>query len=57
MILAFFFTSSSLTKKGQDMKKKIDPEYKQGGQRNWSVSCFFSFSTCISIAFQILLVG
>ncbi|WJX90198.1 hypothetical protein P8452_72122 [Trifolium repens] len=35
MILAFFFTSSSLTKKGQDMKKKIDPEYKQGGQRNW----------------------
>jgi uncharacterized membrane protein len=57
MILAFFFTSSALTKKGQDMKKKIDPEYKQGGQRNWSVSCFFSFSTCISIAFQILLVG
>ncbi|KAK2357740.1 protein PGR [Trifolium repens] len=35
MILAFFFTSSALTKKGQDMKKKIDPEYKQGGQRNW----------------------
>jgi hypothetical protein len=35
MIFAFFFTSSALTKKGQDTKRLIDPEFKQGGQRNW----------------------
>ncbi|PNX97633.1 transmembrane protein 19-like [Trifolium pratense] len=46
MIFAFFFTSSALTKKGQDMKKKIDPEFKQGGQRNWFVSSFIVVSSC-----------
>ena len=35
MLLAFFFTSSKLTKKGQDKKRKLDPEFKEGGQRNW----------------------
>lgn len=44
MLLAFFFTSSTLTKKGQDKKRLIDPEFKIGGQRNWFVSLFyFSF--------------
>ncbi|CAL0330536.1 unnamed protein product [Lupinus luteus] len=35
MLLAFFFTSSKLTKMGEDKKRKIDPEFKEGGQRNW----------------------
>ncbi|XP_058750845.1 protein PGR-like [Vicia villosa] len=35
ILLAFFFTSSTLTKKGQDKKRLIDPEFKIGGQRNW----------------------
>ncbi|KAI9126048.1 hypothetical protein K1719_003466 [Acacia pycnantha] len=35
MILAFFFTSSKLTKIGEDKKRKVDPEFKEGGQRNW----------------------
>lgn len=35
MLLVFFFTSSKLTKFGEEKKRKIDPEYKQGGQRNW----------------------
>ncbi|KAE9601856.1 hypothetical protein Lal_00041002 [Lupinus albus] len=35
MLLAFFFTSSKLTKMGEDKKQKIDPEFKEGGQRNW----------------------
>ncbi|CAI8610223.1 unnamed protein product [Vicia faba] len=35
MLFAFFFTSSTLTKKGQDKKRLIDPEFKIGGQRNW----------------------
>ena len=35
MLLAFFFTSSKLTKKGEDRKRAIDAEFKAGGQRNW----------------------
>lgn len=35
MLLAFFFSSSKLTKVGADKKQKSDVDYKQGGQRNW----------------------
>lgn len=35
MLLAFFFTSSKLTKRGEDRKQKIDADFKAGGQRNW----------------------
>uniref|UniRef100_A0A3B3QP61 Transmembrane protein 19 n=1 Tax=Paramormyrops kingsleyae TaxID=1676925 RepID=A0A3B3QP61_9TELE len=34
-LLAFFITSSKLTRWRQDVKKRIDSEYKEGGQRNW----------------------
>lgn len=35
MLLAFFFTSSKLTKIGEDRKRSIDADFKAGGQRNW----------------------
>ncbi|GMH20529.1 hypothetical protein Nepgr_022370 [Nepenthes gracilis] len=35
MLIVFFFTSSALTKFGAEKKRSIDPEYKDGGQRNW----------------------
>ncbi|XP_058184047.1 protein PGR [Rhododendron vialii] len=35
MMLAFFFTSSMLTKVGQEKKRSVDAEFKEGGQRNW----------------------
>lgn len=35
MLLAFFFSSSKLTKLGEDIKRVVDPEFKEGGQRNW----------------------
>lgn len=35
MLLAFFFTSSKLTKMGEDRKRSIDADFKEGGQRNW----------------------
>ncbi|XP_076915890.1 protein PGR-like [Bidens hawaiensis] len=35
MLLAFFFTSSKLTKLGEERKRSIDAEFKAGGQRNW----------------------
>uniref|UniRef100_A0A3Q3F7I4 Transmembrane protein 19 n=1 Tax=Labrus bergylta TaxID=56723 RepID=A0A3Q3F7I4_9LABR len=34
-LLAFFITSSRLTRWGGVQKKKIDADYKEGGQRNW----------------------
>lgn len=35
VLLIFFFTSSKLTKMGEDKKRIIDADFKQGGQRNW----------------------
>uniref|UniRef100_A0A6N2NB73 Uncharacterized protein n=1 Tax=Salix viminalis TaxID=40686 RepID=A0A6N2NB73_SALVM len=35
VLLVFFFTSSKLTKVGEDKKRSIDAEFKEGGQRNW----------------------
>lgn len=35
MLLAFFFTCSKLTKVGEDKKRRIDADFKEGGQRNW----------------------
>ncbi|EKX47646.1 hypothetical protein GUITHDRAFT_106634 [Guillardia theta CCMP2712] len=34
-LIAFFVTSSLLTKMGAKSKKAIDADYKDGGQRNW----------------------
>ncbi|XP_042326009.1 transmembrane protein 19 isoform X2 [Sceloporus undulatus] len=34
-MLTFFITSSKLTKWKGEVKRQIDPEYKEGGQRNW----------------------
>ncbi|KAH6754975.1 integral membrane protein of unknown function DUF92 [Perilla frutescens var. hirtella] len=35
LLLVFFATSSMLTKLGEDRKKKVDADFKEGGQRNW----------------------
>ncbi|KAK3210796.1 hypothetical protein Dsin_015502 [Dipteronia sinensis] len=35
MLLVFFFTSSKLTKVGEDKKRRVDADFKEGGQRNW----------------------
>ncbi|CAN0900825.1 Protein PGR [Linum grandiflorum] len=35
ILLVFFFSSSKLTKVGQEKKKQIDADFKEGGQRNW----------------------
>lgn len=35
MLLVFFFTSSKLTKVGEEKKRLVDADYKEGGQRNW----------------------
>ncbi|EOA19515.1 hypothetical protein CARUB_v10002408mg [Capsella rubella] len=35
LLLVFFLTSSKLTKVGEDKKRRVDAEFKEGGQRNW----------------------
>ncbi|XWS71982.1 hypothetical protein CRYUN_Cryun02cG0001600 [Craigia yunnanensis] len=41
MLLAFFFTSSKLTKVGEEKKRQVDADFKEGGQRNWVIPNFF----------------
>ncbi|RZS27793.1 hypothetical protein BHM03_00061321, partial [Ensete ventricosum] len=35
LLLVFFFTSSKLTKMGEEKKRSIEEDFKEGGQRNW----------------------
>jgi len=35
VLIAFFISSSSLTKRGAKLKRKIDAQYKEGGYRNY----------------------
>lgn len=35
ILLAFFVTSSLLTRVSSSMKRRIDAEFKEGGQRDW----------------------
>ncbi|KAM8739800.1 transmembrane protein 19 [Acanthopagrus schlegelii] len=53
-LLAFFITSSKLTRWGATQKKKIDSEYKEGGQRNWvQVFCNGGVPTELALLFMI----
>ncbi|NXW56878.1 TMM19 protein, partial [Eurystomus gularis] len=53
-LLVFFVTSSKLTKWKKDTKKKIDSEYKEGGQRNWvQVFCNGGVPTELAILYMI----
>lgn len=53
-LLTFFITSSKLTKWRRDAKKRIDPEYKEGGQRNWiQVFCNGGVPTEIALLYMI----
>ncbi|KAJ3694169.1 hypothetical protein LUZ60_009649 [Juncus effusus] len=35
LVLVFFFTSSKVTRIGEEKKRGIEAEFKEGGQRNW----------------------
>ncbi|KAM9824790.1 transmembrane protein 19 [Neosynchiropus ocellatus] len=53
-LLAFFITSSRLTRWGAPQKKKIDPDYKEGGQRNWvQVFCNGGIPTEVALLYMI----
>ncbi|KAL7827777.1 hypothetical protein AOLI_G00309290 [Acnodon oligacanthus] len=53
-LLAFFITSTNLTKWKGDVKKHIDSEYKEGGQRNWvQVFCNGGVPTELALLYMI----
>ncbi|XP_078165039.1 protein PGR-like [Carex rostrata] len=35
LVLVFFFTSSKVTRVGEEKKRSIEADFKKGGQRNW----------------------
>ncbi|KAL2338308.1 hypothetical protein Fmac_012754 [Flemingia macrophylla] len=58
MLLAFFYSSSSLTKMGQERKRTIDPEFREGGQRNWiQVLANSGIASVLIVAIWILTEG
>ncbi|QCD80713.1 protein PGR [Vigna unguiculata] len=58
VLLAFFFSSSTLTKFGEDKKRTLDPEFKQGGQRNWiQVLANSGIASVLVIAIWVLTEG
>ncbi|NXC21960.1 TMM19 protein, partial [Corythaeola cristata] len=53
-LFVFFVTSSKLTKWKKDIKKQIDAEYKEGGQRNWvQVFCNGGVPTELAVLYMI----
>ncbi|KAM3587984.1 uncharacterized protein V6R79_018324 [Siganus canaliculatus] len=53
-LLTFFITSSRLTRWGGAQKRKIDAEYKEGGQRNWiQVFCNGGVPTELALLYMI----
>uniref|UniRef100_A0A9J7WUT2 Transmembrane protein 19 n=1 Tax=Cyprinus carpio carpio TaxID=630221 RepID=A0A9J7WUT2_CYPCA len=53
-LLTFFVTSSKLTKWKRDIKKQIDSDYKEGGQRNWlQVFCNGGVPTELALLYMI----
>ncbi|KAK7388760.1 hypothetical protein VNO78_23587 [Psophocarpus tetragonolobus] len=58
MLLAFFYSSSTLTKVGEDTKRVLDPEFKEGGQRNWiQVLANSGIASILVIAIWVLTEG
>ncbi|XP_053939582.1 transmembrane protein 19 isoform X1 [Cuculus canorus] len=53
-LFVFFVTSSKLTKWKKNIKKQIDSEYKEGGQRNWvQVFCNGGVPTELAVLYMI----
>ncbi|KAL5975194.1 hypothetical protein ACLOJK_031873 [Asimina triloba] len=50
LLLAFFFSSSRLTKVGEEKKRNIDVDFKDGGQRNCLTP--FGYGVCYCCCYQ-----
>ncbi|XP_051139924.1 protein PGR isoform X1 [Andrographis paniculata] len=56
-LLVFFFTSSMFTKFGEEKKRQVDADYKEGGQRNWIQVLFNSGIATILVLIAWKLMG
>jgi len=53
-LLAFFISSSKATKFKQEIKKKVEDDFKEGGQRNWQqVLCNGGMATQLSLLYML----
>jgi len=57
MLLVFFFTSSKLTKVGEEKKRRVDADFKEGGQRNWTQVLFNSGIAAVLVVVMWTLTG
>ncbi|CAL4908335.1 unnamed protein product [Urochloa decumbens] len=58
LLLAFFLSSSKLTKIGEDRKRRVEDEFKEGGQRNWiQVLANSIIATILVVIFEIMTGG
>ncbi|KAI4992134.1 protein PGR-like [Hordeum vulgare subsp. vulgare] len=58
LLLAFFFTSSKVTKIGEDRKRRVEEDFKEGGQRNWiQVLANSAIATVLVIVLAIMTGG
>ncbi|KAL3845317.1 hypothetical protein ACJIZ3_002720 [Penstemon smallii] len=57
VLLVFFFTSSMFTKFGEDKKQKVDADFKEGGQRNWTQVLYNSGIASLLVLVAWKLVG
>ncbi|CAN6355092.1 unnamed protein product [Urochloa humidicola] len=58
LLLAFFLSSSKLTKIGEDRKRRVEEEFKEGGQRNWiQVLANSTVATILVVIFEIMTGG
>lgn len=54
LLLVFFFTASRVTRAGEARKRALDPEFKEGGQRNWSAPLLLAGSkSCQTVVSQV----
>lgn len=53
-LLAFFISSSKATKFKQEIKRKVEDDFKEGGQRNWQqVLCNGGMATQLSLLYML----
>lgn len=57
MLLAFFFTSSKVTKIGENRKRCVEEDFKEGGQRNWIQVLANSTIATILVVIYVLMTG
>ncbi|PAN50028.1 hypothetical protein PAHAL_9G492600 [Panicum hallii] len=58
VLMAFFFSSSKVTKIGVDRKRRVEEDFKEGGQRNWiQVLANSTVATILVVIFEIMTGG